>query len=586
MTLALTAAEIDALAKKAEEPFDYYLSSLFWKEADAQGVSSEKAEAFHLIGSALGFPFRAGDPAHPFGGSFEALTVEQTEELESIAPQIQTAQIRARLADVAWTRKRRNPASARLAVAAYVESARTLEDPQQWTECANRVERAARLSRSLGMHDESFAAVSAYLLEIIDKYRGNDPLFLTGKAVELLLEFEIGNPETYLECISRAAARSRDAGNFHLCRYYLDLLAKLYARRKDDQARNLAQREFAATFELEAEQRGARGENLAAAHFLNQAIQAHRRVPDSARLIAEIRPRLQQVEKTSIAELEEISVPIPDVGESALAARQHIAGQPLREAVLRLAHVSPMASFEGMKRIVAKIASVAPLSHMFTGSALDAEGRRVALKPPLPLSEKERDEAIFAHVVAHMSTQRLCSIHGAIFPAFDQLVSEHVITLQEMEALAAYSPFVPPGRERIFSQGLYAGFSRDFLTALHLLVPQIENSLRHLMQNRDIITTKLDNSGIQRQIDLNELVVDPRLSAIISEDILFELRCLLTDNRGPNLRNQLAHGMLDDSDFSSVEALYAWWLVLVLCIFSPVVKGTKPETMFDTGAPE
>jgi hypothetical protein len=100
----------------------------------------------------------------------------------------------------------------------------------------------------------------------------------------------------------------------------------------------LALREFAAAFELEAEQRSARGANLAAAHFLTQAIQAHRRAPDSAKFIAEIRPRLQQVEKASIAELEKISVPF-DVGESALAARQHIAGNALRDAVLRLAHV-------------------------------------------------------------------------------------------------------------------------------------------------------------------------------------------------------------------------------------------------------
>jgi hypothetical protein len=151
MTFAVAAAEIDALAKKAKEPFDYYLSSLFRKEADAQGVSSEKAEAFRIIGCALEFPFHADDPVHPFGDprtnrSLEYLTLEQTAELESIAPQIQTAQIRARLADVAWMRKRKNPASARLAVAAYVASARALEDPQQWTECANRVERAGAAS--------------------------------------------------------------------------------------------------------------------------------------------------------------------------------------------------------------------------------------------------------------------------------------------------------------------------------------------------------------------------------------------------------------------------------------------------------
>ena|ERR1700730_6138593 len=81
-------------------------------------------------------------------------------------------------------------------------------------------------------------------------------------------------------------------------------------------------------------------------------------------------------------------------------------------------------------------ASIAPLSYMFAGSTVDAEGRRVALKPPLSLTEREQDEAIFAHVVAHMSTQRLCSVHGAIFPAFDQLVSEHVITLQEIAGRA------------------------------------------------------------------------------------------------------------------------------------------------------
>ena len=145
---------------------------------------------------------------------------------------------------------------------------------------------------------------------------------------------------------------------------------------------------------------------------------------------------------------------------------------------------------------------------------------------------------------------------------------------------------MPPGRERIFSQGLYAGFGQDFLTAVHLLVPQIENSLRHLMKTRDIITTKLDHSGIQRQIDLNELVVDPRLSGIVSEDILFQLRCVLTDNRGPNLRNQLAHGMLDDGAFFSVDGVYVWWLILVLCIFSPVVTGSRPDLTPDTPSPD
>jgi hypothetical protein len=111
------------------------------------------------------------------------------------------------------------------------------------------------------------------------------------------------------------------------------------------------------------------------------------------------------------------------------------------------------------------------------------------------------------------------------------------------------------------------------MSPAHLLIPQIENSLRHLMNARGIITTKLDQFGVQRHIDLSELVIDERLTTILSENVLLELRTLLADNRGPNLRHQLAHGMLDDHALASAEAVYVWWLVLALCIFGKPVKA-------------
>jgi hypothetical protein len=330
----LTAAEIDAVAAKTEGSADYHLSSPFWKEARTDGLLPEKAEAFRLLGSVLGLPFRPSDATHPFGDartnkSFENLTVELANELEKLAPAIQSAQIRARLADVAWTRKRGNPASARLAVSAYIVSARALENPRKWTECANRIERAATLSRSLGAEDETFSSVSSYMLEIAERYRGNDPLFLTGKIIELLFEFGIGNPDSYVEYLSNAAGHARDANEFHRWRYYLDVLAKLHGYRKDAEARNATLRELAQTFETEAEQRERQGENLAAVHFLNQAIQAHRRVPDCASYVEALRPKLQRVERASVAEFKKISGPL-DIGEKTIAARKHVTGVSMR----------------------------------------------------------------------------------------------------------------------------------------------------------------------------------------------------------------------------------------------------------------
>lgn len=115
------------------------------------------------------------------------------------------------------------------------------------------------------------------------------------------------------------------------------------------------------------------------------------------------------------------------------------------------------------------------------------------------------------------------------------------------------------------------------MAAAHLLLPQIENSLRHLMQHKNMFTTKIDRYGVQRHIDLGELLADERLATILSQNIILELRTLLTDNRGPNFRHQLAHGMLDADAFSSAEAVYAWWLVVGLCIFSPLVKASAEK---------
>ena len=58
--------------------------------------------------------------------------------------------------------------------------------------------------------------------------------------------------------------------------------------------------------------------------------------------------------------------------------------------------------------------------------------------------------------------------------------------------IATKSPFVPEDRMHDYCLGLTAGFQNDFVTAAHLLIPQLENSLRHLAVTNDIIVTTYD----------------------------------------------------------------------------------------------
>ncbi|WP_123633208.1 DUF4209 domain-containing protein, partial [Pseudomonas viridiflava] len=52
------------------------------------------------------------------------------------------------------------------------------------------------------------------------------------------------------------------------------------------------------------------------------------------------------------------------------------------------------------------------------------------------------------------------------------------------------------------------------------------------------------------------------VDAVFGADIVFEMKALFCSAFGPNLRNAFAHGLMDDDDFYSADAVYAWWFML------------------------
>ena len=52
----------------------------------------------------------------------------------------------------------------------------------------------------------------------------------------------------------------------------------------------------------------------------------------------------------------------------------------------------------------------------------------------------------------------------------------------------------------------------------------------------------------------------------LGEDLQYELRLLLTEQVGQNLRNELAHGLLAEGSFYSAPAVYVWWLFFHIAV--------------------
>ena len=165
-----------------------------------------------------------------------------------------------------------------------------------------------------------------------------------------------------------------------------------------------------------------------------------------------------------------------------------------------------------------------------------------------------------------------------------QILQEQTPEIRDLLELASNNPFIPPGREIIFARGYLAGLQGDYLESLSLLVPQVENSLRYLLNRQGVVTSSLSSEGIQEEFDPNVLLEMPEVKDIFGEDLLFDLKCNLTSRFGSNFRNLMAHGLLDYQDFYSYTAVYIWWLLLRICCL-PLIIAQHLEEKKDAATP-
>jgi hypothetical protein len=134
------------------------------------------------------------------------------------------------------------------------------------------------------------------------------------------------------------------------------------------------------------------------------------------------------------------------------------------------------------------------------------------------------------------------------------------------------NPLIPEGRLNMIAKGLCNGFDGDFLSSSHILSFQIEEIFRNIIKNNSNlpITTSIRDS--QKDININKILSEEKYievlknSEYIEENLLLNLKYLLTDCY--NIRNDIAHGLLDGDNFFSKEHLYLFWITARMIVYA------------------
>ncbi|MBA3753518.1 MAG: DUF4209 domain-containing protein [Nitrospira sp.] len=155
----------------------------------------------------------------------------------------------------------------------------------------------------------------------------------------------------------------------------------------------------------------------------------------------------------------------------------------------------------------------------------------------------------------------------------ERILVEHPNLYEQLISTARASAIFPTGSISIVEKSLNAYAQNDYVTMLHLLVPQLEAVIRNLHRLVDGDPYRPDGSGGLSLRTLDDLLRDDPCERSFGSDVCFFLRVLLTDRRSLNIRNRVCHGMLAEDQFSFVMADAGLHVLLLLLLLKPAKEN-------------
>ncbi len=589
------------IAGSARKECDVY-RSLFLDKARQAEVTGDgrSSDVFALLSNLTSLHLRPYSVDEPFGPMWELtnsrsaipndFSEEDLDTLKQVAPEANDPEMRARIADVLWVRSR-DFRMAQLAVTSYLEAADILGDLDRWVPYGDRVERAIRLAASLGRAGDPFKKTVDFIEGALDGHDGEqDPSFPLTDLMRLLQDYGQGDPAKYGGSVQSEATRAEAENEWAQARAYWEIRARWSQMEGDEDGRRQALVKAAETYVKESEEALNRTppSYLVASSHLTRAIEGLRRAGGQRERVEELRHVLLGYQRQRRNEMVSFSGTL-DLTEFVERAENRVKGKPFVEALVALATSCAPPEKSKLRQQVEENSRGSIMSIISMDVVNDA-GRVVARRPsrlsniPEEVQEAARADMFSQATVLHEG-------YGAslIEPARKQINLEHNVGVSALLPFVSNNPFVPEGRELIYAQGLHYGLKGNLLVAAHLLIPQIEHSVRHVLSESGVLASTLRSSGIQEERNLNQTLYEPKLEELWGEDIVFDLQGLLVERFGSNLRNKMAHGLMGPESFSSYSVLYLWWITLYICYAHLAVQHSQgtdgpPESEEGEGA--
>jgi hypothetical protein len=332
-------------------------------------------------------------------------------------------------------------------------------------------------------------------------------------------------------------------------------------------------------FELEGDSicNGSSPSQMVANSSYQNALQAYRKIPVAKRdelnitaKLVSIRTKITKAGSGSLGEMSLVKTSDIDISEMVADALKHVGEKENLELSLLCFTGFTSPKYQALRTRTIEQIKQFPLSNLFGATHIAVDGRVIAKTPALNFdSEGEESERVIINkTIQSFQIDLNLMVQGQIVPALNQILSEYRVTKEYLKQICYRSPIVPEGREYLMASALWSGFEHDFSNGIYLLAPQVEHLVRTILKNKGVSTSSIDRCSIENENGLTTLLNHDRAEEVLGEDLLFELKAVFTESVGPNLRNEVAHGLLCDQSSRAEASVYSWWMILRLVVRS------------------
>lgn len=484
---------------------------------------------------------------------FNDLTEDDYNLLKSLDFEKIPLGIRARITDVLWV-CRKDYKAAGIAACSYKELFIKLFDPTHWINCFNMIKRAITISAQIGKGKNLYNKCCQAAFDKIMLLDGNDPYWLSIKLIELLCYQKFGNENQLIDIADKIIINSAEIHNVKKVRSAYEIKLNFL---KDSEAKKQVNMQFAVFLENEADR--VQGNNVQgvfnAAGYLDEAVKIYNNngYKEEAN---EAKKKLIVIQKKIHGSMVPISVNVEqeDFYEDII---KNFEGLSFKEYIIRLAQYTSFYRRDFLKNDVLKAHELYLSQRLFGENIVNGSGQIIESIPPLDWDEPEKDvDLLEMHM--HRSALTFECILGEthLRLGIEKLNRDFRYTQNDLGFLINDNPIVPDGRESIFASAIYLGLQGQYYEALHILAPQMENLFRNIAKAAGGMTINFKDDGTSEEKALKTIFSMTELTDSYDEDILFLFKGLLNEQSGANIRNLIAHGLMEENEASGGIGIY------------------------------